>query len=78
MIRAFVVLSLVMSASVAVAKTSNESTTDSAAKPVKEKKVCRIDVDDTTSRMRKRICRTVREEVKESTPGAGADAAPAE
>jgi hypothetical protein len=72
MIRSFVVLSLMMSASVAVAKTSGDAGTDPAAKPVKEKKICR-DSDDSTSRLARRVCRTVKqwEETQGSDKKAG-------
>lgn len=72
MIRSFVVLSLVMSASVAVAKTSGASAEAPATKPVKEKKICR-DSDDSTSRLAKRICRTAQEWENGKRGGASAD-----
>jgi hypothetical protein len=59
MIRSFVALSLLMSASVAVAKTEGESAAAPGGKPAKEKKICRS--DDSGTRLGKRICRTAKQ-----------------
>lgn len=60
MIRTCVLLSLMMSATVAVAQNASDATETPPAKPAKEKKICR-DSDDSTSRLSKRVCRTVKE-----------------
>ncbi len=72
MIRTCVILSLMMSATVAVAQTANDATETPSAKPVKEKKICR-ESDDSTSRLSKRVCRTAKEweESRSSAPKAG-------
>lgn len=61
MIRSFVVLSFMMSASLAAAQASGEAAPAPAAKSAKEKKVCKLEDGETTSRMRRRVCRTVKE-----------------
>ena len=59
MIRSFFLLSFMMSASVAAAATTSESAPAPAAKPAKERKICRSDASGT--RLGKRICRTAKE-----------------
>ena len=59
MIRSFVALSLLMSASVAVAQPEGETAATADAKPAKEKKICRM--DDSGTRLGKRICRTAKQ-----------------
>ena len=71
MIRSFVAVSLLVSASVAVAQTASEPAAASTEKPVKEKKICR-DSDDSTSRVAKRICRTAQEWAEGRQKGAKA------
>ena len=69
MIRSFVLLSFMMSASVAVAETTSESAAAPApaAKPAKERKICRSDASGT--RLGKRICRTAKEWENERSEG---------
>ena len=44
-----------------VAPDAASSATESAAPAAKEKKVCKLESGGTTSRMRRRVCRTVKE-----------------
>ena len=60
MIRSFFLISLMISGSAAVAQNTAQTAPAPAAKPVKEKKICRS-VDSSVSRMTKRVCRTVQE-----------------
>jgi hypothetical protein len=57
MFSSLLVFSLMVSAT---GQTSNEAPAPAAAKPVKEKKICR-ESDDSTSRVARRICRTAKE-----------------
>jgi hypothetical protein len=61
MIRSFVFFGLLTSAAVAVAQPAGDpAPAPTAAKPAKEKKICRA-LDDSTSRLPKRVCRTAQQ-----------------
>ncbi len=60
MIRSFVFSGLLTSAAVAVAQPTDSAPAPTATKPAKEKKICRA-LDDSTSRLPKRVCRTAQQ-----------------
>lgn len=59
MFQSLLVVGLLISGSTAAGQ--DAGVTAPPAKPVKEKKVCRLEDGETTSRMRRRVCRTVKE-----------------
>ena len=70
----FVALSalLILSAPAFAMAQDNVAPQAAQAKPAKEKKVCKLDEAGSTSRMRKRVCRTVKEWEDAKTEGSSA------
>jgi hypothetical protein len=71
MISSLIVVSLVTSAAGGTAQQSAAASAE--AKPVKEKKICRIVEGEATSRMRRRVCRTAKEMESEREQDSGAE-----
>ncbi len=75
MFRSIVIAAGLLFASTAVAQTADESSAPPAtAKPVKEKKICKLEAADSSiSRMRKSVCRTARQWAEQAEGRSNAD-----